>query len=109
MPLILHFSCHGTYDKNSSSYSLCLEKSKDSCILDHYVENRVRTLIQDSKAKKLLIVFISACHSEKIGKVFKKYGAPVVIAINKDSKVKDLACLEFSQGFYHCLLSGGTP
>lgn len=93
MPLILHFSCHGTYDKKSGSYCQCLVSSKDNCIMDLYIENRVRALIQDNKSSKLLIVFISACQSEKIGKVFKKYGAPVVMATNKDSKVKDEACL----------------
>ncbi|TNV87651.1 hypothetical protein FGO68_gene686 [Halteria grandinella] len=106
-PLIMHFSCHGTEIKGK--YCLCFDSAKEPCIMDFYIERRVVSLMKDNNANKILIVFISACQSEKIGKIFKKYGAPVVIAINKDSTIKDEACLKFSQSFYNKLLNGGTP
>jgi len=33
--------------------------------------------------EQVKLVFVSACHSEMIGKVFKKKGVPIVIAVNQ--------------------------
>lgn len=66
-------------------------------------------LLKNTDAQKVRIVFISACHSEKIGKMFKRYGVPVVIAINKSMEVLDDAAQKFAQGFYDSLMSMQSP
>ena len=35
--------------------------------------------------------FVSACYSEKLGRVFIECGVPIVIAINQEEKVLDAA------------------
>lgn len=53
------------------------------------------------------LAFVSACHSEEIGQIFKKV-VPVVIAVNSDNAILDDACKLFSQEFYAYLLMGQT-
>jgi hypothetical protein len=38
---------------------------------------------------------VSACHSERIGKIFKAAGVPIVIACNQGTKVSDDAATFF--------------
>ena len=40
--------------------------------------------------------FISACFSERLGRVFIECGVPIVIAINKEEKVLDAAGIVFA-------------
>lgn len=52
------------------------------------------------------MVFISACHSEEIGKVFADAGVPIVICVQADLKISDEIAREFANLFYTMLLQG---
>lgn len=52
------------------------------------------------------LVFIAACHSEAIGRIFHRLGAPVVIAVNSENQVQDKAAKVFSTELYTQLLNG---
>jgi hypothetical protein len=51
-------------------------------------------------------VFVSACHSEAVGKAFADAGVPHVVAVSKKYEVLDQASQEFSRAFYTALLNG---
>ena len=46
----------------------------------------ILSIIFESKLKCIDLVFLSSCHSEVAGKLFKKHGAKNVIYIDKDDK-----------------------
>ena len=56
------------------------------------------------EARRPDLVFVSACHSEDVGRAFVKVGVPHVVAITKDSPVLDNASQEFAESFYAALL-----
>lgn len=66
----------------------------------------IKSALDVSKNKSLVIVFVSACHSEGIGKLFKKAGVPMVIAINSLSMINDTAAISFAKNFYSLLIIG---
>jgi hypothetical protein len=57
-------------------------------------------------APKTKFVFVSACHSEAVGKAFAEAGVPHVVAVSKKYEVLDQASQEFSRAFYTALLNG---
>ena len=54
------------------------------------------------------MAFISACHSEEIGKIFLNAGIPIVICVQADLEISDDIAREFSTIFYSKLLKGLT-
>jgi hypothetical protein len=55
------------------------------------------------------MVFLSACHSESVGKIFKEKGIPIVIAVDQSTKIYDEVCIVFAKYLYEKLLNGATP
>ena len=55
---------------------------------------------------EIKLVFINACHSEVFGRVFRKYGIKLVIAITSDLKIEDTVASMFSQHLYTNLFKG---
>ncbi len=112
---MLHISCHGDcyYDsvnKKNTFYLAFEETGKDRfCILDKLTEDRLRDLLGDNNSHEVLVVFVSACHSEMIGQLFKRVGVPVVIGVNSYTAILDEVCMKFSRHFYEHLITGNTP
>lgn len=53
--------------------------------LDKLDEYRLREVLGGGKNAEncpVKLVFVSACHSEKLGDLFKRVGVPIVIAVN---------------------------
>ena len=60
-----------------------------------------------SKAsEKIDVVFVAACTSEGVGKIFHRYGASHVICVMQNSKVLDSAAIDFTKIFYERLFKG---
>jgi hypothetical protein len=55
-----------------------------------------------------MLVVLTACKSEGIGKIFKDLGIKHVICIKQDQEVLDKACLLFTKELYSCLYEGST-
>ena len=55
------------------------------------------------------MVFVSACHSLKLGELFKRVGVPVVIAINQFTPILDEVCRLFAPMFYSHMITGSSP
>ena len=80
-PKIIHISCHGDYDEDSKEYFLAFEE-KDTAILDKMSEKRFKRLLGEGHDHRVHLAFVSACHSEMIGKLFLEAKVPVVVAVN---------------------------
>ncbi len=50
------------------------------------------------------MIFVSACHSESVGKIFKAHGIPIVIAVNQFTTIYDEVCIVFARYLYKNLL-----
>jgi len=53
-------------------------------------------------------VFVSACYSNQIGKMFSNAGIPVVISVNQNEGILDDCAKQFSSLFYSNLLKGNN-
>ena len=56
----------------------------------------------------LELVFVAACHSLVVGKIFQKCGAKHVICVEQDKEVLDDGVLYFTKRFYQLLLEQET-
>ncbi|MCK5506383.1 MAG: CHAT domain-containing protein, partial [Thermodesulfovibrionia bacterium] len=93
---ILHLSCHGNQD------FLLFEDGKGG---SHMVPgDYLKRLIGAAGPFELAIV--SACHSEKIGKMLNEAGIKHVIAVRYDVPVLDKAATAFTEHFYRHLMRG---
>eukprot|EP00347_Sterkiella_histriomuscorum_P024050 403332474 len=107
-PSMIHISCHGDYDIKLKQYYLAFEE-KDSGVLDKLTEDRLCSLLGDGSNHQVQLVFVSACHSEMIGKIFLRAKIPVVVAVNSHTMILDEVCSLFSRHFYFFLQDGETP
>ena len=103
-PRILHISCHGI--KNCvNSMGLNFEDMKEE---GHFLlfesPSGEGELVSSKKLKELIsqvmpnldVVFVAACDSEFVGKIFLKCGAKHVICVKKDHYVLDEAAIVFT-------------
>ncbi|KAG7389778.1 hypothetical protein PHYPSEUDO_009698 [Phytophthora pseudosyringae] len=54
------------------------------------------------------LVFVNACHSQKVASVFLNAGIPHVVAVHSDSLVVDASATMFAKHFYLSLFHGHT-
>ena len=101
-PLILHIICHGDFSKNNGRFFLCFED--DGKLKEVYADNLRKKMIDLKLQTK--IVFVNACHSEEVAKVFSEAGVPCVITVQSDLKIEDGIAQEFSKAFYWQLFDG---
>jgi CHAT domain-containing protein len=102
-PKIIHISCHGDYDESSNEFYLQFENGPNG-IGDKFTESRLLELLGTETDHGIKLAFVSACHSEKIGKILFKCKIPIVIAVNSHSTILDDICLLFSRHLYMQLL-----
>lgn len=63
--------------------------------------DRIRKLLLCQKGQSSIqIVFVNACHSEEVGRVFLEAGVTCVIAVESDLKIEDNVARNFSKIFY---------
>jgi hypothetical protein len=108
---ILHFSAHGVDDGKEAS--ICIEHHvKDTdvrllgCVRPMTSSEFLDTFKSEPKRPKF--VFVSACHSEKVGEAFVALGVNHVVAINSTDRILDTATQSFAEMLYSELLSGAT-
>lgn len=70
--------------------------------------SELKKLLGSKKDHGIKLAFVSACHSEEIGKIFSECGIPVVIAVNSETAIADDICLIFSRHLYMQLIEGQT-
>jgi hypothetical protein len=118
---VLHFSGHGLGQRAA----LCFE---DGAGCTHLVTpdalrqlmfsgDRVQQQLNAAEAAvagprpldgNVKLVFVNACHSQKVASVFLNAGIPHVVAVHSDSLVVDASATMFAKHFYLSLFHGHT-
>lgn len=70
-------------------------------------ENKIFEMLGNS-LHKIKLVFISSCHSERVGAIFSKAGVKHVIAIREDEPVSNDAASLFAEKFYSFIFNHYT-
>ena len=97
-PTILHIMCHGEYDQERKEFYLGFEKATGE-IDKLYAEDLKEILSKFESSLKL--VFVNACYSEPVGRVFAEAGVPYVIAIQSQTQIADVFARKFANEFYY--------
>ena|ERR1719438_95524 len=92
-PQILHISCHGIEKEQGMN----AHASGDNKFLLLEKETGEGELVSEKELNKLIsstmpnldLVFVAACQSEFVGKIFQKCGARHVICVQQDKEVLD--------------------
>ena len=56
-------------------------EKKDTAEVEKCYTSKLKTMISKIGKSKTKLVFVNACHSEEVGKVFLEAGIPYVIAV----------------------------
>ena len=102
-PKILHIMCHGEYDRARQQFYLCFENNEGE--LDPLYADDLRAILQRLK-QDIKLVFVNACHSEAVARVFADAGVPCVIAVQSQLQIADIVARNFAQQFYNYLFDG---
>lgn len=113
-PKVLHISCHGIRN-NEETIGLDYKAYKndgDFLLLER--ENGEGELVSAKQLKKLIrlysvqldLVFVAACKSEFVGRIFQNAGVKHVICVREGAEVLDKAVLTFTRKFYKNMLGG---
>jgi len=96
---VLHYSGHG-----HPNY-LPFENKGDT----HWLQvGDIKEMLRSEDCAPFRFVFVSACHSEKVGQTFSEAGVPHVVCCTQESELKDTAALAFTRQFYLSLAVGNT-
>lgn len=91
---VMHFSGHG-----HQSY-IALEDERGGLeMVDSDGLKRMVSVVDG----RLLVVFISACHSQWVGEAFVDAGVPHAVCCVVDERLQDAAATEFTRNFYRAL------
>jgi serine/threonine protein kinase len=91
---VMHFSGHG-----HPSY-IALEDERGGLEM---VNSDVLKRMVSAVDGRLLVVFISACHSQWVGEAFVAAGVPHAVCCVVDERLQDAAASEFTRNFYRAL------
>ena len=97
---ILHFCGHGI------PRSLVFEHDSKLGVASRVSADSLQYTTQPSGGDGVDLVFISASHSENVGKAFIRAGAKHVIAIRQDEQLHDQTDASFAEQFYVSLVQG---
>lgn len=102
-PKILHIMCHGEFDRIKQQFYLCFENNEGE--LDPFYADDLRAILQRLKPD-IQLVFVNACHSEQVARVFADAGVPCVIAVQSQLQIADMVARNFAQKIYEYLFDG---
>ena len=86
-PQVLHISCHGIGKKTQNLINLAEEDEKNYLLFEKHtgegelVSQKELSRLVTSQMANLDLVFVAACKSEFVGRIFQKCGARHVICV----------------------------
>ena len=111
----MHISCHGIRNsqdvlgaqsfsdyKDDGDFLLFETKLTDGELVS---SKQLNKLIRQYGVK-LELVFVAACKSEFVGRIFQRAGAKHVICVKEGAEVLDKAALIFARTFYKLIFRG---
>ena len=96
--------CHGDYDPEVKEYFLEFENSKAELLKIH--SSKLRTILKNEDLSSIKLVFVNACHSEEVAKIFLEFGVRCVIVIQGKHKINDAYARAFSNFLYEGIIEG---
>ena len=111
---MLHISCHGLNIKsNTKTIGYDADAMENENFLLFETPTGEGQLISTKHLNKIIkqslpsldIIFLAACDSEKVGKIFLKSGARHVICVQNKKEVLDQAAIDFTATFYRQIFS----
>jgi tetratricopeptide (TPR) repeat protein len=99
---VLHFSGHGIVDQNGCD--MLVFEDADACA--HFVDIPTLRDLLGPSVTGLKLVFLAACSSMALGRVFIDAGVDYVVCVRRSQRVMDKASIAFARAFYHALVSG---
>ena len=81
-PRILHISCHGQVSKSNES-CLVLEDKNEPGKGVLVFQNKIENLLKRETMSNTDLIFLAACHSEKIGELFVRQGIKHVVCVKQ--------------------------
>jgi len=105
-PRLLHVICHGEYAPSLNEYYLEFENSRAELFM--LTTSRLEEMLKFQDLSETKLVFINACHSENVARVFLKYNVNCIIVIESMHKIEDSYARVFSNYFYTQLIEGKT-
>ena len=114
-PRILHISCHGIRNcVNNIGLNFEEMKQEGHFLLfetplgeGNLVSSKKLNDLLDKTTGDLDVVFVAACDSEFVGKIFLRCGAKHVICVKKERFVLDEAAIAFTEIFYSQIIQKG--
>ena len=113
-PKVLHISCHGVRNNvNTMGFNARQYVDKGHFLLFENPEgdgelvsaHQLGEFMKKAKAD-LDLVFVAACDSQDIGRIFQRNGARHVVCVEQNRFVLDEAAIFFTKTFYADLFSG---
>jgi len=106
---VLHISCHGVKIMDQCG-------NPDDCVLlfedgsggAHFLSVEQIQKMIEAHSEPVKFAFVSACHSEQIGRAFARAGVPHVVCCEQSSELMDGAAAEFMRSVYSMLIEGHT-
>jgi len=101
-PKILHIICHGDYDAERGEYFLEFENNRLE--LFRLSTSKLREMLEGMDLSDIKLVFVNACHSEEVARVFFDFGVKCIIVVQGKNKINDLYASVFSRYLFDYLL-----
>ena len=82
--------------------------SEDDHLMNGWIpteQSKMTSLMSDLKPQ---FVFLAACNSENVGRIFLKAGVKHVICVDQNQRILDRAAIEFSKIFYDEVFDDGN-
>ena len=100
-PHVLHITCHGDYAKGNSTGTLTMETEDGD---GRHINQE--DLLYNLKLQDIMLVFVAACKSDRIGDMLMNSDVSHVICSKKNNTLVDQTTVEFTQALYRQILLG---
>ena len=111
-PYILHITCHGDYyDPKETMTENRKGNLADSMLIFEKESgygneiDKEKLFINDDSMKGIMLIFVAACKSDRIGQMFQDRGG-VRHVICSDIEIDDSTTCEFTKAFYAQIFKG---
>ena len=111
-PSVLHISCHGVQNRPTNQRNFRQNQNVGNFLLfengqgdGELVSAQELSTFMEKDEANLSVVFVAACQSEEIGRIFQDNGAKHVICVESKRFVLDKAAIMFTKKFYFELFS----
>lgn len=113
-PKVLHISCHGLRNEKHTmglNYDSIKEEGHFLLFENSYgagelVSAKQLRIYMESSDHRIDVVYVAACDSEDIGRIFQRCGARHVVCIEQKHFVLDKAAINFTNTFYSSIFKG---